>query len=136
MARRSSLPRLAAPLPRLGALLLVTHALAGCEPARPPEPEFGTSPRTLKAPPKPGSSITHTKLCECQTCEPRACCEGDLGEESAQDATCTDSYDFTKEGCGLSVSSCTSRCTRHVWRVRLTEDCEATTPPLCCSAAP
>ncbi len=128
MARFSRLARACCSLSVVGAL-----GLSACGPSSPPEPLFGTRSRTLKAPPKPGSSISHTKMCECQACDPSDCCAGDIGEQSSANTVCKDSYDFTKEGCGLSVSSCTARCARHVWRIRLDEDCQATTPLICCS---
>ena len=56
--------------------------------------------------------------------------KGDWGE-SGQSAECKDDYDFAPE-CGLTISSCSARCTRHVWRVKLAEDCAATTPLICC----
>src|SRR5262245_8625119 len=95
----------------LTSLCLVVAALSSCEPPRPTQTGFGTG--THRGPPKPGSSITHTKMCECRSCEERSCCEGDLGNRDANEKTCED-YDFTKEGCGLSVKSCTGRCSKHV----------------------
>jgi hypothetical protein len=128
MARFTGLARACGSLTLVGVV-----GLAACGPSNHAEPLLGSQSRTLKAPPKPGSSISHTKMCECQACDPSACCAGDIGEQSNANAVCKDSYDFTKEGCGLSVSSCTSRCARHVWRIRLDEDCQASTPLICCS---
>ena len=116
----------------LAALGVALLPMAGCEPASTPEPLFGN--RTLKGPKKVGSSITHTKMCECQSCDPSECCGGDIGENNRSAPVCKDSYDFTKEGCGLEVSSCSARCSRHVWRVRLDQDCDKTTPLICCGA--
>jgi hypothetical protein len=109
----------------LGALAGGAACTASAPPATPPPSKTGWH----KAPPKIGSSITHTKICECRTCDPSSCCQGE--RESSRKAECKDSYDFSTEGCGLAVESCTSRCGKHVWRVPLDETCEER-PGDCC----
>ncbi|HEY3234112.1 MAG TPA: hypothetical protein VGJ84_05320 [Polyangiaceae bacterium] len=79
----------------------------------------------IRPPPKPGSSITHTKMCTCLQCPERNCCSG----EAASGGDGADAGDATL---GLSVASCTGRCTRHVWRVKLKESCDAHMPAECC----
>jgi len=44
---------------------------------------------------------------------------------------CKDSYEF-KDECGIKVSSCSSRCFQHVWRIDVEKSCKATTPLVCC----
>ena len=84
-----------------------------------------------QAPPKPGTSITHTKMCACTSCDPPSCCQGDVSDIETE--ACRESYDFSaSESCGMSVKSCASRCFEHHWRVPLAEDCEATQPDVCC----
>lgn len=104
-------------------------ACAGPPPAA--EPDWRHQ-RELRAPPKPGSSITHTRMCECRSCDPAACCEGTEYEEAP--AACRDDsyddYDFT-QACGLSIKSCSSRCFAHVWRVPQNEPCDPR-PSVCC----
>jgi hypothetical protein len=109
--------------------LLVACGGSGTLPAQP----YPNQP-----PPKPGSSITHTQMCSCRRCEPRYCCTGandrETGNCSQEDARVdADGYDFTKsEECGMAVGSCVGRCAQHVWRIKLTEACEATRPDVCC----
>ena len=94
-------------------------------------PLFGTG--VFHPPPKPGASISQTRMCECQACEPSNCCDGP--DEDAPPKTCADSYDFSNPGCGgLSVQSCASRCAREVWRVRSGEACAAKRSASCCQA--
>lgn len=95
-------------------------------------PLFGTG--VLHPPPKPGDSISHTRMCECKACNPDACCDGPEDDAPAQ--SCGDSYDFSNNpGCGgLAVRSCASRCTRQVWRVHSGESCSAKRPLGCCQA--
>lgn len=114
---------------RLLCLAMLAAALGSCGPSGPPEPAFGN--RIIKGPRKIGSSITHSKMCECQACDPGACCAGDWGETGASDKECKDSYEFP-EACGLTVSSCSARCFSHVWRIDSHLTCEATTPLVCC----
>jgi hypothetical protein len=97
---------------------LVLGLLACSAPGVEPRP---AKDRWLRAPPRPGSSITHTKLCECRVCEPERCCRGETYEPAGE--SCGDSYDFSKAGCGMAVESCTGRCSKIVWRVSLDEDC-------------
>jgi hypothetical protein len=79
-----------------------------------------------------GSSITHTQMCECHGCEDAACC---TETQEPEEKICGDSYDFTQNAhCGLQVESCASRCSTHVWRIPLTEDCNQTRPHDCCDA--
>lgn len=86
----------------------------------------------VKAPPKPGSSISHTRMCECHACSPRDCCDG-TDETQVTDESCHTDYDFTKQdACGIKVRSCTTRCSREIWRVKLNEDCEVRRPASCC----
>lgn len=91
-------------------------------------------PQFIKAPPKPGSSISHTRMCECHACSPRDCCQG-ADETELGDPSCggTDDYDFTRsESCGVTVRSCTTRCAREIWRVKAHEDCDVKRPSTCC----
>lgn len=104
-------------------------ALVGCA-SRPPDRPFNAR-GAHQPPPKPGSSITHTRMCTCRSCEPRGCCSGD--PEPERGSECTDSYDFSRAGCGIAVQSCASRCFEHVWRIQLSESCEATLPEQCCA---
>jgi hypothetical protein len=91
-------------------------------------PQFGTG--VLHPPPKPGASISQTRMCECTACAPKDCCDGP--EDDALPATCRDSYDFSDPACGVSVRSCASRCAREVWRVKNGEECAAKRPASCC----
>ena len=117
----------------LGPALLL-GLLANCEPSRPAEPAFGN--RILKAPRKPGGSITHSKMCECQACDPGDCCQGDWGETGTSDDQCKVSEDTERDelsvNCNMKVSSCSARCFQHVWRIDVEQSCEATTPLVCC----
>jgi hypothetical protein len=109
--------------------LVVGSLVVACAGGEPPIESSWRSARELRVPPKPGSSITHTKMCECQACEPAACCQGTEYEEPSGEKC--DSYDFT-QACGMSVRSCKSRCFLHVWRVKQTESCDER-PSACCS---
>jgi len=116
----------------LGISLLLAALLAGCGSSlrSKPSPLFGTG--VFHPPPKPGASISQTRMCECKACEPSKCCEGP--DEDAPTPTCN-SYDFSDPACGgISISSCTSRCTRQVWRVRTDEACSDKRPLTCCLA--
>ena len=114
---------------RVLCLAFLATLLGSCEPSLPAEPAFGN--RILKAPRKPGGSITHTKMCQCHACDPGDCCQGDWGEDNKSATECKDSYDFKPE-CGLKVSSCSARCYQHVWRIDVEKSCAATTPLVCC----
>jgi hypothetical protein len=92
------------------------------------QPRLGGGRRWLPVPPKPGASITDTRLCSCRSCLPASCCEGP--DDSPSNGSACDSYDFSS--CGMSVQSCTSRCFRHVWRVKSSESCSARRPDECC----
>jgi hypothetical protein len=119
--------------PSFGISLFFSLILAACSagPNVDERPLFGTG--VFHPPPKPGASISQTRMCECKACEPSNCCDGP--EEDAPPATCQDSYDFgSNEACGISVRSCTSRCTRQVWRVNSAEACETRRPASCCQA--
>lgn len=95
------------------------------------QPLFGSG--MLHPPPKPGDSISHTQMCECQTCEV-GCCDGP--EDDAAPEACGEGGDFTLNATcqGLSVRSCVSRCMRQVWRVHEGEACRARRPSSCCPA--
>jgi hypothetical protein len=108
----------------------VTFCACGSRP-RAEGPLFGTG--VLHPPPKPGTSISQTRMCECKACEPSSCCEGP--DEAPPPVKCGESYDFSSnEACGISVRSCASRCARQVWRVKSTESCSARQPSSCCEA--
>ena len=112
----------------LGILPIV---LAGCSSRhRLDGPLFGTG--VFHPPPKPGASISQTRMCECIACAPSNCCDGP--EDDAPPAKCRDSYDFSDPACGVSIRSCTSRCAREVWRVKNDEECAAKRPASCCGA--
>ncbi|HEY4107297.1 MAG TPA: hypothetical protein VGM44_25540 [Polyangiaceae bacterium] len=101
--------------------------------APPPQnaPLFGTG--VFHPPPKPGDSIRNTRMCDCKVCDPANCCAGP--DDDAPPPECkSDSYDFTQNAnCGgLAVTSCQSRCTRQIWRVRADEDCAGKRPLSCC----
>jgi hypothetical protein len=115
----------------LAASLTFAFILAGCG-SRPgvDGPLFGTG--VFHPPPKPGASISQTRMCECTACAPSDCCEGP--EDDAPPATCRDSYDFSDPACGVSIRSCASRCAREVWRVKNGEECAAKRPASCCRA--
>jgi hypothetical protein len=84
-----------------------------------------------KPPPKPGESITHTRMCSCKVCRPDSCCR-ELEEEAPQLERCADDYDFSD--CGMAVSSCDSRCFQHRWRTRIEVGCTKSRPRGCCYA--
>jgi hypothetical protein len=121
---------------------LLLWVLAGCGSAgsrasgQPEGIDWGPRP-----PPKPGSSISHTRMCECLACVPRACCQGadetqpTCSLEESVTAT-QDTLDFgAEEGCGIEVQSCTQRCTLEVWRVDSAEHCSRGRPQTCCTDA-
>jgi hypothetical protein len=113
--------------------LILPAILAGCgsRPAASERPLFGTG--VFHPPPKPGASISQTRMCECKACEPSSCCDGPDDDTPAQ--ACGEDYDFSRnKACGISVRSCTSRCTREVWRVNSAEPCAAKRPESCCQA--
>ena len=111
----------------------LTVILAGCgsRPRNGEGPLFGTG--VFHPPPKPGASISQTRMCECKVCEPSNCCDGP--DDDAPPASCGDSYDLSNEACaGISIRSCASRCTRQVWRVNSAQSCAARRPDSCCEA--
>jgi len=83
-------------------------------------------------PPRPGSSITHSRMCSCTACARASCCGGSDEARSESASSCGQSYDFSKEGCSLEVGSCASRCFERMWRVRLDQACEDKQPEECC----
>jgi hypothetical protein len=93
------------------------------------QPLFGSG--VFHPPPKPGDSISHTQMCECQACE-AGCCDGP--DDDAAPEVCGNGADFTFNATcqGLSVRSCASRCMRQVWRVHDGEACRARRPFTCC----
>lgn len=94
-------------------------------------PLFGTG--IFHPPPKPGASISQTRMCECVACAPRDCCAG--GEDEEATATCVSSADSSEQSlCPDSIRSCTSRCAREVWRVKVGEECASKRPTSCCRA--
>jgi hypothetical protein len=99
----------------------------GC--ARLPESTATTRPRP---PPRPGSSITHSRMCSCTACARASCCAGGGDAQGDAASSSCESYDFSKEGCSLEVGSCASRCFERMWRVRLDQACEDTRPEECC----
>jgi hypothetical protein len=107
---------------------------AGCNsapPAPPPQPWTGF----FHPPPKPGSSITNTKQCECRACDPANCCGAEQTELSGPPAPecTTEGGDYVfSEKCGITVRTCTPRCYSQVWRVAKQESCEASRPLACC----
>jgi hypothetical protein len=115
-------------------LLTWAFGVSACSaPSAPNAPLFGTG--VFHPPPKPGDSISHTQMCECKVCDPANCCDGP--DDDAPPAACSgDSYDFTSNpACGgLAVKSCTSRCTREIWRVRAGTPCDEKRPQTCCRA--
>jgi len=116
-----------------GISLTLSAILAGCSsrPGIDNGPLFGNG--VFHPPPKPGASISQTRMCECKACEPSNCCDGP--EDDAPPATCGSGDDFSSnDACGLAVRSCTSRCTREVWRVNNAETCAAKRPVSCCHA--
>jgi hypothetical protein len=123
------------PIVLRGFATLVSLAAIGSAcggPAHDTGPLFGTG--VFHPPPKPGDSIAHSQMCECKTCDPANCCDGP--DDDAPPAQCGDSYDFSaSDSCGgLSVKSCSSRCTRQIWRVRSGQDCAEKRPVGCCHA--
>ncbi|HEY2406191.1 MAG TPA: hypothetical protein VGI10_09320 [Polyangiaceae bacterium] len=80
--------------------------------------------------PKPGSSITHSQMCECTTCDPAKCCDGT--DDAPASDNCTYNYDFDSNGCGISIQSCQSRCHQQIWRVLASEHCDDKRPTSCC----
>jgi hypothetical protein len=106
--------------------LLLAVVLFGCGSGLPENTAAGRP----KPGPRPGSSITHTRMCECSACAEAHCCSGAREPESAGQSC--ESYDFSKTGCGLEVESCQSRCFQRVWRVRLDQDCTEKRPSECC----
>jgi len=86
-----------------------------------------------RPPPEPGSSITHTRLCSCRACGEASCCIDVEQPELLPPKSCGYGYDFSAaEGCGMQVASCASRCFERVWRVKLSDECDAKRPPECC----
>lgn len=117
----------------VGSSLAYVAALTSCgAPPAGDRPLFGSG--VFHPPPKPGSSISQTQMCECQACDPSACCEGPADEAASE--ACGNSYDFSENAScgGLSVRSCASRCTRQIWRVGSRDDCASKRPPSCCPA--
>ncbi|HYQ41488.1 MAG TPA: hypothetical protein VER11_05965 [Polyangiaceae bacterium] len=112
--------------------LTLAVILGGCGSGGPHAegPLFGTG--VLHPPPKPGASINQTKMCECKACAPSNCCDGP--DDDAPAATCGSSYDFSDPQCGISITSCASRCAREVWRVKNEEECGNRRPTSCCQA--
>ncbi len=99
--------------------------------------DWGNAP-----PARPGSSITHTSMCECYACADAACCKGadesqaecdvEAVSESSDDGEAT--IDFSKdESCGVEVRACTRQCTKKVWRVSARQDCSTGRPAQCCT---
>jgi hypothetical protein len=87
-----------------------------------PSDPLGDGPRR-PPPPKPGTSITHSKLCSCRVCPQRSCCEGKTATSEEEESE----Y-------GIKVSSCAGQCIRRVWRVKLTQSCKES-PVECCPDA-
>jgi hypothetical protein len=67
-------------------------------------------------------------------CDPANCCDGP--DDDPAPTKCGDSYDFSAnpECGGISVRSCTSRCTQQVWRVHAGASCAEKRPESCCPA--
>ncbi len=119
--------RLSAQTATLGILSLVA---VSCGPSRAPT----SPPREIvilaAAPPQPGSSISHTKLCTCRSCS-SGCCDGEPETEDL--GTCgSNDYDFSE--CTLGVSSCEGRCGQFSWRVALSDPCAPETVSECCES--
>jgi hypothetical protein len=111
--------------------LVAIFAGCGNTPNIDERPLFGTG--VFHPPPKPGTSINQTRMCECKACEPSNCCDGP--DDDTPPASCRESYNFSdNEGCGISIRSCASRCARQVWRVSNSEACTAKRPASCCQA--
>jgi hypothetical protein len=104
----------------LGVIAMLVSACGGAR--------SGGTEQTVRPtpPPKIGSSITHSRMCSCRSCPLARCCSGEeIEEERCEEA----------EGgrvCGLFLSSCVSRCTTHVWRVRMVDSCKEPVPAECC----
>jgi len=111
--------------------LAIISSACGSRPRVDDSPLFGTG--VFHPPPKPGASISQTRMCECQVCEPSDCCDGPA--DDTPPATCGSSGDAqSDELCGIAIRSCASRCTREVWRVNNAESCSAKRPTSCCRA--
>lgn len=94
-------------------------------------PESTASGARPRPPPEPGSSITHSKRCACRACGEASCCGGDKEPDLAAKKACESSYEFS-DSCGMQIASCASRCFERVWRVKLTQECDALRPAECC----
>ena len=94
----------------------------------PPPPALATHP---KPPPKPGTSITHSRMCECTVCTVAACCKGDTEDDAPQDCHADETTGEMR--CGLAMTSCVGRCSREVWRVPLSKECDEHRPAGCCA---
>lgn len=101
----------------------------GTSPAPVERPTFGERP----APPRPGDSLTRTRLCSCKACEPDACCTELERPPPELEGGCSEGYDFSR--CETPVTSCLSRCFQRRWRARIETGCEAERPHDCCSAS-
>jgi hypothetical protein len=110
-------------------LLLLAIALgAACAIEEPHSPDATLTARR-PPPKKPGESITHTMMCSCRVCEPTSCCH-ELDQDRPELESCADGYDFSR--CGMSVTSCDSRCFQHRWRTQVEAGCQASRPDRCC----
>jgi len=118
--------------PGLSQISLIFAVISsGCSTPRATEGAlFGTG--VFHPPPKPGASISQTRMCECKACEPSNCCDGP--DEDSPPEVCGSSYDFSQGSCGIQVRSCAARCTREVWRVNSAEACDTKRPLSCCQA--
>lgn len=115
----------------LGVVVIpVTFGCANDVPTPPPQPWTGF----FHPPPRPGTSITHTKQCECRACDPANCCGADQTEQSGPPPSeCTQEGNYIfPETCGITVQSCTPRCYSKVWRVAARESCSDSRPLVCC----
>lgn len=100
-------------------------AVVCCARREPDAPiRFGPTPTSTK----PGQSLTNTDLCTCYACDPPECCGG---PEEEREHECN-TYDFSR--CAIEVSSCSSRCYEHSWRVYRPKTCadNDTRPDVCC----
>jgi hypothetical protein len=89
-----------------GAHLAFSAVLAASCAAGPPS--SGIQARgIIQGHPKQGSSISHTQMCECETCNPAKCCEG--SDDAPPPENCGDSYDFSENACEIRIQSCQSR---------------------------
>jgi len=102
--------------------------LLACEP-KPPSSGFKMY-SDGRVPPKPGESVTHTKMCSCLACEPTSCCRELEQEQPELQKDCADGYDFSK--CEMAVSSCEASCFQQRWRTRVEVGCAASQPDSCC----